>query len=315
MDDAMPATPSSHVPAPSLSGRRAQWAVVGGLALVVAAWGLAAGFRPVWSSWLKPGLVALLLAALAGYYRRFRQLPDQRLPETLDATAVLVAYSSVAAAFSYVVASLGLPPIDATLAAWDRALGFDWIAAYHRASAHPMAAAALKLLYFSLLPQVAVATIALGFLGHARAVREMMGLLIATSLPIVALSGVLPAVSAWIHYGIGVEHAYHMGDFAGLRDGTLRTLAPLDAVGIVTFPSFHTAMALIVVYACRGLAWLFWPAAAVNALVLVSIPPFGGHYLVDMLAGAAVTAAAILWTRRADRLRLPAPVDEPAPGR
>lgn len=312
----MPATPSrSPVVASSLSSRRAQWAVVGGLALVVAAWCAATGFRPVWSAWLKPGLVALLLAALAGYYRHLREMPDQRVPETLDATAVLVAYSSVAAAFSYLVASLGFPPIDGTLAAWDRALGFDWVAAYQRASAHPAAAAALKILYFSLLPQVAIATIALGFLGHARAVREMMGLLIATSLPIVAVSGFLPAFSAWIHYGVGVEHAYHMAAFTGLRDGTLRTLAPLDAVGIVTFPSFHTAMALIVVYACRGLRWLFWPAAAANAGVLVSIPPFGGHYLVDMLAGGAVTAAAILWTRRADRGRLAAPVDEPAPGR
>jgi len=41
---------------------------------------------------------------------------------------------------------------------------------------------------------------------------------------------------------------------------------------------------------------LLWAIAALNILMLLSIPPYGSHYLVDMLAGAAVAFVAIVVT-------------------
>ena len=295
----------------SFSSRCAQWGATAALGAVVVVWCAFSDFRPEWRGWVGAAAVVAVLSALAAYYRHFRDLPDDRIPETLDAAAVLVAYSAVGAAFSYLMASLGRPLIDATLASWDAALAFDWVAYFRAIVPVRPVVYALSVLYASLLPQVALATVGLGFLGQTRAVREMMGLLIATSLPILVLSGFLPAQSAWIHHGLGRELAYHMPHFAALRDGTLRLLAPADAVGLITFPSFHTAMALIIPWACRGLRWLFWPVAAFNLGVLASIPSFGGHYLVDMLAGAAITVAAMAWTSWADRRRAAA-VDAPA---
>jgi len=89
----------------------------------------------------------------------------------------------------------------------------------------------------------------------------------------------------------------------GLRDGSFRTLEVGNLLGIITFPSFHTAISLVLVWVARGIAWLFWPSLIVGIGVLVSIPSEGGHYFVDVVAGALVTVAAIGLTTRRRALR------------
>ena len=44
-----------------------------------------------------------------------------------------------------------------------------------------------------------------------------------------------------------------------------------------------------------------WTVGALNAVMLIAIPPIGGHYLVDMLAGALIAGLAIVVVRRATR--------------
>ena len=58
--------------------------------------------------------------------------------------------------------------------------------------------------------------------------------------------------------------------------------------GIVTFPSYHTVLAILFVYTHRGLRWTFPPVAVLNGLMLAAIPSVGGHYVVDMIGGALV---------------------------
>jgi membrane-associated phospholipid phosphatase len=67
----------------------------------------------------------------------------------------------------------------------------------------------------------------------------------------------------------------------------------LNRSGIVSFPSFHTAGVLIMLWALRRTV-LLWPALAVNALLLLGVPAWGGHYFVDMAGGAAVAILAIM---------------------
>jgi membrane-associated phospholipid phosphatase len=55
----------------------------------------------------------------------------------------------------------------------------------------------------------------------------------------------------------------------------------------VSFPSFHTAMSLAYVWGFRGTGPIGWAIAGLNLLMLCAIPWYGGHYLVDMIAGAA----------------------------
>jgi len=70
--------------------------------------------------------------------------------------------------------------------------------------------------------------------------------------------------------------------------------------GIVTMPSYHTVMAVLFTYAFRGTGLIGYAIAALNMIMLLSIPPIGGHYLVDMLAGGTLALAAIA-VQRAQR--------------
>ena len=66
---------------------------------------------------------------------------------------------------------------------------------------------------------------------------------------------------------------------------------------LVTFPSGHTILAVIMTYALRGSRWTLIPAIIVNGLMVVSTIPHGGHHLIDLVVGAAIAACAIFVVR------------------
>jgi membrane-associated phospholipid phosphatase len=88
----------------------------------------------------------------------------------------------------------------------------------------------------------------------------------------------------------------YLDDLVGLRHGSLPSLDIMLLKGVIAFPSFHAVLAILFTYAHRD-SPIFLPVAAFNALMLLSIPSEGGHYLVDVLGGIAVGGLAILMTR------------------
>ena len=277
--------------------RRHDWATIAVTLVVAAAAGHQAGFHPKWGSWIAIGLLIAAFLALSQFYARIRQVDDGRIAETLHEAAILTACGPPLAALSYVVAASGRPLMDAHLEAIDIALGFDWKAWYEWVASRPVLDTALSVLYASSLPHIAVVLIATGLTGRVQRARELNRLLLWSALPVVLISGLMPALSAWVHHGLGLERAYHLDVVSALRDGSARELAVGQLLGIITFPSFHTVIAIALVWVSRGIGWLFWPTLVVNAGVLTSIPSAGGHYLVDILAGAAVAIGAILLNR------------------
>jgi hypothetical protein len=274
--------------------RRQNWAAILATLLVALATGAPVGFRWHWFSWAAIGLLIAGFLSLSWFYARIRRVDDGRIAETLHETAILAACGPPAAALSYVAAAAGLPLMDSHFEALDLALGFDWKAWYLWVEASPAVEKTLSVLYDTSLPHIAIVLIATGLTGRTDRARELNHLLLWTALPVVLVSGLVPAMSAWIHHGLGLEKAYHLAAVSALRDGSVRELAVGELLGIITFPSFHTVIAVVLVWVCRGIGWLFWPTLAVCAGVLLSIPTEGGHYLVDMLAGAAI-AVAVIW--------------------
>ena len=117
-----------------------------------------------------------------------------------------------------------------------------------------------------------------------------------------AVSAFVPALGAYHEFGLSVQDfplfkpgafESHLVDFPLIRDGSMRAL-DLDAMtGIVTFPSFHAASAVIYL-------WALWPvkllrpiALIANLLMIAATPAVGGHYFVDVVAGLALAAASI----------------------
>jgi membrane-associated phospholipid phosphatase len=63
--------------------------------------------------------------------------------------------------------------------------------------------------------------------------------------------------------------------------------------GVVTFPSFHAAAAILLGWGFWALRWIRWPAVALNIAMFLAAVPIGGHYVADILAGAAAAVLAI----------------------
>jgi membrane-associated phospholipid phosphatase len=91
--------------------------------------------------------------------------------------------------------------------------------------------------------------------------------------------------------------------FNALRDGSLTQINISSVQGVVSFPSFHTMLGVIITYALRDTRMLLIPAAILNGTMILATLPVGGHYLVDTLVGAAIAIAAFHGLRNAARDR------------
>jgi membrane-associated phospholipid phosphatase len=82
-----------------------------------------------------------------------------------------------------------------------------------------------------------------------------------------------------------------------LRAGGAHPIALNTLTGIITFPSFHTVIAIIFIYVHRPPSHSFIPVAILNVLMLLSTPSEGHHYLIDLISGAVVAAICIAIVR------------------
>jgi membrane-associated phospholipid phosphatase len=216
----------------------------------------------------------------------------------------VVAFSCLAAALSYQAAARGGALWDPALRAWDLALGFDAPAFFGFLEARPLLAALNEVMYHSLIPQLVTALLALAWYGKTFEMRVLMFASIASGLAAVLLSAAFPAMgnlySPADYPNLGSSAAWlHRGDIAGLRAGTLRNLDLGSMQGIVTFPSYHAALATIYIAAFRAVPVLRWVGGGWALLTLASTPAGGGHYLVDVIAGVALALAALRAARSA----------------
>jgi membrane-associated phospholipid phosphatase len=264
------------------------------------------GVWPSWPSLALPGCACLMLGALALYYQRWRN--EAKICRALACIAWIVSFTLAGGYLTYLAAALGMPLQDARFAQWDAALGFDWLALMHVIDSKPIAAAVLDAAYASSRFQILAIFLALGLARADDRLWEFLVLYAMTALATVLISALTPALGAY-HFHIPARDAslgaisatsgvWHMSDVTGLRDGSLTIIDLTRIEGVVTFPSFHTALAVICIWSTRRIAYLHLPMVLLNLVVIVSTLPIGGHYLVDVIAGAMIAAGAILLDRR-----------------
>jgi hypothetical protein len=280
------------------------WSLVGLTAVIVlAAWAFG-GFEIAWRTFAAPALACVMLLAAGWLYRHRRA--DPRLAGALTGTAQIVAFAAVGAPLSYIAASTSLPLQDHALALADRAIGFDWPGLLAWLNASPTVHAVLRQIYLSLTLQMTTVVLCLAFTGALLQLRIFVLAFVLAALVAVAVSAVLPAAGAWPHYGLTVTDAAPILPvvstswpvFDGLRDGTMRTLVAVGSEGIITFPSLHAGLAVIVIMAAWPIAVLRWVFLAIDAVMLVATPIDGSHYLVDVIAGAALAVLCMAWAGR-----------------
>jgi hypothetical protein len=169
----------------------------------------------------------------------------------------------------------------------------------------PTVYAVFRPIYLSLTLQMTTVVLCLAFSGRLVWLRVYTLAFIFAALASIAVSVVLPAAGAWPYYAPTAAESPNVMPavstswpvFYGLRDGTLRALMAVGAEGIITFPSLHAALAVIVIAALWPVAVLRWVILALNGAMLIATPIDGSHYFIDVLAGVALAPPSLLAAR------------------
>lgn len=250
------------------------------------------------------------MSGLALFYHFVRPRP-QFVAMSVGLLQVLL-FSALGSMLSYMVARGGGALWDARFAAWDRALGFNWLDYVRLADAHPLAAFLSHWAYGSLIPQVVVLIVVLGFTQRLFALRTtMLAAMICGSVTIL-LSPLYPAINYFTHLGISPSELNNLKpwaalapvhDFTALRAGTMHELQLTKLEGIIAFPSYHAGLATVTLLGFwrSGITWLRWTGSAIATATLLATPIEGGHYFVDVFAGMAIAIASVVVAHQAVR--------------
>jgi hypothetical protein len=295
------------------------WGLVAAVAAIVLAAPLVSSFWIEWPAFVAPVLACVLLAAGSWFYRRFRT--DPRLASGLTSSAQVIAFAAVGAPLSYLAAALGaaFPLQDHVFDALDRAMGLDWKALLDAMNDAPVLYAPLRLSYLSLTLQMTTVVLCLAFSGRLLWLRVYTLAFVFSALVSIAISVPLPAAGVWPYYGLGtVEPPQIMPAvstswpvFYGLRDGTFRMLTAVGSEGIITFPSLHAALAVVLIAGLWPVPRLRLVALVLNLLMLAGTPIDGSHYFIDVFAGMAL-AVACIWAAHVITQRAGADRSHPA---
>jgi hypothetical protein len=285
-----------------------EWSAVAALFLVDFVWARVIDFHLLlsWQNWA-------VIAGFLGSCFILRALFSPRVGVLAEYLCLSLSGSVGMVIFSYLsLASAYGPLVDQTLLRADRALGFDWLALHGWVMAHPRLARAGSLLYQSQVLQGFYCTILLGLMQQRPQMQELWRLTFIASALCCLLAMLFPALGPFKIFNLPSEGTFlpTMEHLLSHRD---LVFTPASIAGVVCFPSLHTVMALACPYGLRRTGAIFYTFAGLNALMLFTIPSFGGHYLVDMIAGVGVMlvslALARLWLAGPAGLRLrPNPV-------
>jgi hypothetical protein len=242
----------------------------------------------------------VLVMWLVGFYGSMRGI--SKLADIGHHMALWVTFLAVNIVFTYLWATLPMPLHDATFARINGVLGFHWAEGFTWIAVRPLPRTLLTAAYGSLFFQILGSVSYLALTDCPDRNRELLWAVMISALGSAVISGLLPATGPFIGSLPDIEVA-----FLALRSGALLHIDVSQLKGIVTMPSFHTVLAILFTYAHRPPSRSFVPVAILNLVMLVSIPFAGHHYLIDMIAGAALAAATIgivRWARRASVPRI-----------
>jgi hypothetical protein len=277
----------------------AKWLFVAAIGTLDWVWMNAAGFR-FGDGFLACAAAACALAAIALVY--FYTERDERIRDFAHFGAQFLALSLVLIPLESLAVSTNAPLADRSFVALDQGMGLDWVAWAQWVSAHSLIHWALGVAYASIWLQTILAFM---FNVHARANQrnsELWWIIAFSSLLTIAGGAVLPASNPWIYNGLAaVDDFLHAQQFAALRAGTMHVLGLYNTEGLIQLPSFHTVLAIMLAYNFRHHRWLFTAAIVLDTLIILSCPTEGSHYFVDLIAGAAVAAVAIVAARGWER--------------
>ena len=259
-------------------------------------------------------MIVLAAAGVCGVYghcsaRSFQDRP--RVFSILTTFAQTILVLSVMTSLSYIATATDFPLRDSQLLAIDQAIGFNFRAILSFVNGRAWLIAILAFGYGAISWPIWLIMFGLPLSGHYQRTAEYISALLLALAITCCVTIVVPAIGVYQAMGpvasdfpnINPQSYYDsLIEIPMLRAGTLRTLDLEHLGGVITFPSFHAAMAVLCSWALWPLRWLRPLSLAVNGAMLVATPIGGGHYLVDVVAGVMVAIGSIYAARYGARL-------------
>jgi len=253
------------------------------------------GQDPLYSSF---GSICLI-AGCGGLARRYGH---SRIALFLEACSVPAIAAALSGGTIVMLASVSGQFIDAQLIRIDAAMGFDWRDIFRFYLAYPWIVPLSEAVYSSFYPQFLLLPVAMCFwrpeLLWTYITAYVFALLLSAAIfPFAAAEG------PYIFYGIqqgtvpgigdGWPWQWHQGEWiTKLQRGEIRDLSKVWP-GLIQFPSFHSAAAVLFMWAAHGIRLLRWPGLLLNVGVILSTFVSGAHYLADVLAGSVIAILSI----------------------
>jgi membrane-associated phospholipid phosphatase len=273
------------------------WGLIAGMTLLTtvgfASTGLA--LDPLSNPWLF-ALIAVLIT-VTWYYSTIR--PDVRL-KTVSETGtqiLLVLLFGILLSYAAAAASRRFPYSDELLAQLDLALGFERRVYLDFFAGHSWLRRLTSVAYLTLLPQFLLVP---AILFTANQISRVHVWLIAVAFALIVTSAIsicTPSLTAFVYSDLkllvppGIYTP--MPTIEALRAGTFGAIRLDNLEALISFPSFHTAGAILFVWALWPLNVLRWGGLVLNAALIAATPIDGAHYLVDVAGGAAVAGTAL----------------------
>jgi hypothetical protein len=292
---------------------------------------------PHWSLWLLTVIMALANFAVAGLSARISldplyltvlelfygfalvlvlarwarpQLFDwflHRVWGTVMCLILMVTFTSNLAVLHFITMAQQWPYADNWLIAADRALGFDWLAYCKFMTEHETLRAYLHFFYqevtrkgMFVLPLIAL------MLNQRVRLYETLFMIFVTGVVVVLAAGFFPAIEPWTLLADQellsrikwTAHADHVEVLSYLRNDGPVFIDLSELVGLATFPSYHTCLALCFTVATRGYRGLNVLGVICSVSIIAATPIFGAHYLMDLISGTIITGATFYaWTK------------------
>ena len=285
---------------------RCNWVVLGMMTVALAVGMPLTGFSIAPISALKPFAIISPYIGFAyhNYYRPHKY--DPKIIFILGSTGQILLIPVLMTPLTYVAASANLPMQDAALYALDRALGLDWMSYFNFVYHHHALLVASVLAYSMIGWPVFGVPIALGWTGRYQRLQEFTLAFAIALIVTTIISTFVPAMGAYDLFHVRTDpsiftpSAYidYLQIMPQVRDGSLRVLAFSNLIGIITFPSFHAAAAVLYLWAFWPVRWIGPIAVVTNVAMLLATFVVGGHYFIDVFAGIAIAAASIMAAKR-----------------
>lgn len=258
--------------------------------------------RIAWGAFMISFIPALLLLAFGIWLRRTRGMVI--LPFLAISNAIYISGTGAMTILIYLRFPMSAGLVDTRLMSIDERLGYSWDRAVMLLSEYPTLSLILRYIYLSSLPQLFAVLVILCVLRRFNCLQRVMMTGVLSLLLSIGLWWIWPSIgpAAYTSLTADITHAaalvtdIRMGEFLlRLVDQGLPVIAPDKIVGTIAFPSYHTVMALLVVWYLRATP-AFWPALVINLIMVPAILTHGGHHTLDVAGGVVVFALAAVIT-------------------